>query len=195
MQGDLYITGRVDADALLNGDATALLIGMLLDQQVPMEWAFMGPDTLRSRLGHLDAARIAALDENQFVAVCCDKPAIHRFPAVMARRIHASCVELAERHDGDVERLWSDDPDGAELYRRLRELPGFGDEKARIFIALIAKRFGIRPKGWELSGRSLRRRPAENDRRLPRRAVVGKSPRVEASPTPGQQGQARQLAA
>jgi uncharacterized HhH-GPD family protein len=149
VQGDLYITGRADADALLNADATALLIGMLLDQQVPMEWAFMGPGTLRSRLGHLDAARIAALDEGEFVAVCCDKPAIHRFPAVMARRIHATCVELAERHDGEPERLWSDEPDGAELYRRLRQLPGFGDEKTRIFIALLAKRFGIRPKGWE----------------------------------------------
>jgi uncharacterized HhH-GPD family protein len=149
VSGDLYITGDPAADRLLNRDGLALMIGMLLDQQVPMEWAFTGPHTLRGRLGHLDARRIAEMSEDELVAVCCDKPAIHRFPAVMARRIHALCAAVAAHHGGTAERIWGDVADGAELYRRLRELPGFGDEKARIFIALLAKRFGVCPPGWE----------------------------------------------
>ena len=147
--GDLYITGDDEADGLLNHDPAALIVGMLLDQQVPMGWAFAGPLTIRRRLGHLDVARIAALDEHELVQVCCAKPAIHRFPAVMGSRIHAMCSVLTEHYEGDVERLWADAPTGNELYRRLRELPGFGDEKARIFIALLAKRFGVRPDGWQ----------------------------------------------
>jgi uncharacterized HhH-GPD family protein len=147
--GDLFITGDAETDTLLNGDGTALLIGMLLDQQVPMEWAFMGPRTLRERLGHLDARRIAALDEDEFVAVCCAKPAIHRFPAVMGRRIHAMCCVLTDRYEGRTERLWHDAATGTELYDRLRELPGFGEEKAQIFVALLAKQLGVRPDGWE----------------------------------------------
>jgi uncharacterized HhH-GPD family protein len=147
--GDLFITGDPKADALLNRSGTALMIGMLLDQQVPMEWAFTGPFTLRSRLGHLDAKRIAAMAEDDLVAVACEKPAIHRFPAVMARRIHALCLDLDRDHRGRAERIWHDVENGDELYRRLRALPGFGDEKAKIFIALLAKRFGVRPHGWE----------------------------------------------
>jgi uncharacterized HhH-GPD family protein len=149
--GDLFITGDPDADRLLNRDGLALMIGMLLDQQVPMEWAFAGPATLKKRLGHLDARRIATMSEDDLVAACCDKPAIHRFPAVMARRIHALCVTLAADHRGRAERIWRDAGSGDELYRRLRTLPGFGDEKARIFIALLAKRFGVRPAGWEIA--------------------------------------------
>src|SRR6478609_5169225 len=125
------------------------MIGMLLDQQVPMEWAFMGPSTLRDRLGTLDASRIAALSEDEFVDVCCAKPAIHRFPAVMGRRIHAMCVALSNVYGGRPERLWDDARDGGDLFARLRELPGFGEEKTQIFIALLAKRFGVRPAGWE----------------------------------------------
>jgi uncharacterized HhH-GPD family protein len=147
--GDLFITGDAQADALLNRDGLALLIGMLLDQQVPMEWAFTGPSTLRRRLGHLDVRRIASMDEDALVAVACEKPAIHRFPAVMARRILALCRAIDEQHGGEVDRVWRDATDGDELYRRLRALPGFGDEKTRIFIALLAKRFGVRPEGWE----------------------------------------------
>jgi uncharacterized HhH-GPD family protein len=149
LTGDLYITGDAETDGLLNSDGMALLIGMQLDQQVPMEWAFMGPRTLRERLGHLAASRIAALDEAQFVPVCCAKPAIHRFPAVMARRIHAMCGVLADRYQGQAERLWSDATSGTELFERLRELPGYGEEKSQIFVALLAKRFGVRPPGWE----------------------------------------------
>jgi uncharacterized HhH-GPD family protein len=149
VHGTLYITGRSESDALLNDDPLALLIGMQLDQQVPMEWAFMGPNTLKQRLGHLDANRIASMDEDEFVAVCCDKPAIHRFPAVMGRRIHAMCIVLADRYTEGPDLLWATAKTGAVLYDRLRELPGYGEEKAQIFVALLAKRFGVRPKGWK----------------------------------------------
>lgn len=149
MKGTLYITGDPEADELLNTNALALVVGMLLDQQVPMEWAFAGPATLRDRLDHLDPNRIAAMDVDEFVAVCCAKPAIHRFPAVMGRRIHDLCTVLSDRYEGETTRLWDDVPSGAELYRRLRELPGYGDEKAKIFVAILAKRWGVRPDGWQ----------------------------------------------
>jgi uncharacterized HhH-GPD family protein len=142
------ITGDADADELLNTDGTALLIGMLLDQQVPMEVAFHGPATLRRRLGHLDARRIAAMSEADVVAVCCARPAIHRFPAAMGRRIHALCTVLAADYGGRGEHVWTDVATGDELYTRLRALPGFGDEKSRIFVALLGKRIGVRPDGW-----------------------------------------------
>jgi uncharacterized HhH-GPD family protein len=147
--GTLYITGEPATDMLLNTDGTALLIGMLLDQQVPMEWAFAGPATLKQRLGHLDARKIAAMPVDDLVAVCAQKPAIHRFPAAMGKRIHELCVVLAEQYDGRGEGVWKDAGSGEELFRRLRALPGFGEEKARIFLALLAKRFGVRPSGWE----------------------------------------------
>ena len=146
--GTLYITGDAEADGLLNTDGTALLIGMLLDQQVPMEWAFAGPATLKSRLGHLDARRIAALDVEEFVAICAAKPAIHRFPASMGRRIHEVCVVLTDDYDGRAEQLWTDVGNGDELYSRLRTLPGYGDEKSKIFVAILGKRMGVTPDGW-----------------------------------------------
>lgn len=145
----LYVTGIPEGDRLLQRDGTALLIGMLLDQQVPMEWAFTGPYTIKSRLGHVDAAKIAAMDVERFVAVCREKPAIHRFPDSMARRIHALCTAIAERYRGKGANVWAGVDDAAELFRRLRELPGFGEEKAQIFVALLGKRFGVRPKGWK----------------------------------------------
>ncbi len=144
----LYITGDPAADGLLNSDGTALLIGMLLDQQVPMEWAFAGPNTLRARLGHLDPVRIAAMDPEEFVAVCAEKPAIHRFPASMGKRVHEVCVVLADEYDGDAANIWRDVADGAELAKRLRALPGYGEEKTKIFVALLAKRMGVAPEGW-----------------------------------------------
>jgi uncharacterized HhH-GPD family protein len=146
--GSLYITGDPAADGLLNGDGTALLIGMLLDQQVPMEWAFAGPATLRRRLGHIDARRIAAMDVEDLVAVCCEKPAIHRFPAALGRRIHQLCTVLTAEYGGRGEAVWDGVAHGAELYPRLRELPGYGDEKARIFVAILAKTQGVAPSGW-----------------------------------------------
>ena len=146
--GTLYITGDAEADGLLNTDGTALLIGMLLDQQVPMEWAFAGPATLRARLGHLDARKIAELDVEEFVAVCATKPAIHRFPASMGRRIHDVCVVLTEQYDGKAEAIWDDVESGAELYERLHALPGYGEEKSKIFVAILGKRMGVTPDGW-----------------------------------------------
>ena len=128
----------------------ALLLGMLLDQQVPMEWAFLGPYTLRERLGgRLDAKAIVAMDRDEFVTLCCDKPAIHRFPGSMGKRIWDVCEFLVEHYDGNAAKIWNRVPSGEELYRRLREVPGYGDEKARIFIAILGKRLAIRPKGWK----------------------------------------------
>jgi uncharacterized HhH-GPD family protein len=149
MAGDLFITGDADADHLLNSDPTALMIGMLLDQQVPLEWAFAGPYTLRQRLGHLDPTRIAAMPEDDLVTACCQKPAVHRFPASMGRRIHGLCLALTEQYGGHAERVWAGVDSGRELATRLRALPGFGPEKSKILIALLAKRQGVRPPGWE----------------------------------------------
>ena len=142
------MTGDPEADELLNTDGLALLIGMLLDQQVPMEWAFRGPATLRERLGTLDATAIAAMDVEQLVAAFVAKPALHRYPAAMARRTHALCQHIAERYGGDAPAIWRDVTSGHELYARLRGLPGFGEEKAQIFLALLAKRMGHAPEGW-----------------------------------------------
>jgi len=146
----LYITGIPAGDALLQRDGTALLIGMLLDQQVPMEWAFTGPYTIKQRLGHCDAKKISAMKMEKFVSVCCEKPAIHRFPASMAKRIYEMCEIIAEKYKGKGANIWKDLDDAEELRRRLRELPGYGEEKTEIFIALLGKRFGIRPKGWKI---------------------------------------------
>jgi len=148
MTRTLFITGIDGADALLNRDGTALMIGMLLDQQVPMEWAFTGPYTLRKRLGHLNAKRIAAMNLDKFVALCSEKPAIHRFPRSMGTRVHQLCVALTQDHGGKAVNVWSDVTDAEELMKRLRKLPGFGEEKAQIFIALLGKRFGVRPRNW-----------------------------------------------
>jgi uncharacterized HhH-GPD family protein len=148
MRGSLVITGDAAADELLNTDGTALLIGMLLDQQVPMEVAFHGPATLHQRLGHVDASKIAAMSEDDVVGVCCAKPAIHRFPAAMGRRIHALCGVLTSDYGGRGENVWEGVTSGDELYQRLRSLPGFGDEKSRIFVAVLGKRMGVQPDGW-----------------------------------------------
>jgi uncharacterized HhH-GPD family protein len=145
----LYITGIPQADALLRRDGTALLIGMLLDQQVPMEWAFTAPHTIKQRLGHVDATKIAKMNVDRFVAMCCEKPAIHRFPASMGKRIHAMCTIIANDYKGKGANVWNGVEDAAELTARLRKLPGYGAEKTEIFIALLGKRFGIRPKGWK----------------------------------------------
>jgi uncharacterized HhH-GPD family protein len=154
MPGTLYITGDAKADKLLNTNANALLIGMLLDQQVPMEWAFTGPATLKKRLGHLDPRKIAAMDVDEFVEVCREKPAIHRFPASMGKRIHAVCTVLADEYRGSAVNLWKGVGSGDELYARLRALPGYGDEKSKIFVAILAKTQGVAPDGWqEAAGR------------------------------------------
>ena len=145
----LYITGKPDDDKLLHTNGLALMIGMLLDQQVPMEWAFTGAYTIKQRLGHCDAKKIAAMDADEFVTICCTKPAIHRFPASMAKRIYDMSTIIAAEYKGKAENIWKDVVDAEELRKRLRKLPGYGEEKTEIFIALLGKRFGIRPKGWK----------------------------------------------
>lgn len=147
--GTLYITGNSDSDKLLNSNGTALLIGMLLDQQVPMEWAFNGAYTLKQRLGHLNPRTIGEMDPDDFLAICLEKPAIHRFPKAMAQRIQGMCAIIGEKYKNKGENIWGDVTSGEELFTRLRELPGFGEEKAQIFIALLGKRFDVQPAGWK----------------------------------------------
>jgi uncharacterized HhH-GPD family protein len=145
----LWLTGDAEADRLLESDPFALLLGMLLDQQVPMETAFAGPRKIAERMGGLDPARVADADPEEFAALCATPPAVHRFPGSMAARIQAVARAVVEEYDGDVARLWTDGaPDGAEVLRRLKGLPGFGEQKARIFLALLAKRRGVTPSGW-----------------------------------------------
>ncbi|MGY1755103.1 HhH-GPD-type base excision DNA repair protein [Blastococcus sp. SYSU D01042] len=138
------------ADELLGRDPLALLIGMLLDQQFPMERAFAAPRLLADRLGVevLDAAQLAAMDPEALTAVFQGPPALHRYPGSMAGRAQELCRLLVERYGGRAENLWADAPDGRTLLRRLRELPGFGAQKASIFLALLGKRYGVTPAGW-----------------------------------------------
>ncbi|MBX3314132.1 MAG: Fe-S cluster assembly protein HesB [Actinobacteria bacterium] len=144
------ITNDDDANAFLVADPLALVLGMLFDQQVPMEWAFRAPYTLSQRLGdRFTAADIAAMDPEDLVAVFVEKPALHRYPAAMARRAHAVCEHVVERYKGDPANIWRRVRDGQELYERVGALPGFGEEKAKIFVALLAKRFGKAPAGWQ----------------------------------------------
>jgi uncharacterized HhH-GPD family protein len=146
----LPVTGNPEADELLVTDPLARLIGMLLDQQVPMEWAFGAPIKLKERMGgRLDAGEIAALPLEQLEAVFKGPPALHRYPASMAKRTQQLCRHLVDEHGGSAEALWTGVGSGPELLERIRALPGFGSEKARIFLALLAKRFGIAPPGWE----------------------------------------------
>ena len=144
----LHLSQDADADALLSRDPLALLIGMLLDQQIPMEKAFRGPAVLQERLGSLDAAGIAELPADAFAAVMSKPPAVHRFPGSMAKRVQDLCRYLVEHHDGRAEGVWQGVEDGAELLRRLQALPGFGEQKAKIFLALLGKQLGVRPDGW-----------------------------------------------
>lgn len=145
----LWITGDAEADRLLDSDPFALLLGMLLDQQVTMESAFAGPAKIAMRMGGLDVRRIAEADPDEFVALCATPPAVHRYPGSMAGRIQGVARAVVDGYDGDVTRLWTRDaPDGTTVLRRLKALPGFGDQKARIFLALLGKQRGIEPAGW-----------------------------------------------
>ena len=146
----LPVTGDPEADKLLVEDPLARLIGMLLDQQVPMEWAFSSPLKLKERLGGvLDAAAIAAMPLEQLEAVFKGPPALHRFPGSMAKRTHQLAQHLVDTYDGSAAAVWEGVESGKELFARLKGLPGFGGEKAKIFLALLAKRFDVRPPGWE----------------------------------------------
>jgi len=143
---DLHISGDEQADALLGADPLALLLGMLLDQQIPMEKAFRGPQVLLERLGGLDATTMA--EHPDLGAVMGEPPAVHRFPGSMATRVQQLCRVLVEEYDGRAERVWQSAADGAELLLRLKGLPGFGEQKARIFVALLGKQYGVQPTGW-----------------------------------------------
>jgi uncharacterized HhH-GPD family protein len=146
----LQLSQDAESDALLDRDPLALLVGMLLDQQVPMEHAFWAPAELARRLGRseLDAHELAAHDPEALVAVFATPRALHRYPKSMAGRVQALCAALVERYDGDVTRVWTGVDDGRELVRRLVALPGYGAQKAQIFTALLGKQRGVTPAGW-----------------------------------------------
>lgn len=147
----LHLATTPAANALLAEDPLALLMGMLLDQQIPMEKAFTSPQVLAERLGvaRLDAAQLAEHDSSELEELFRRTPALHRFPAAMAKRVQELCRALVEQYDGDAASVWTTAADGDELVRRIAALPGFGLLKARIFIALLAKQFGVQPAGWE----------------------------------------------
>src|SRR5687768_2088643 len=148
-QVPLSLTGDVEADQLLTEDDNALLIGMVLDQQVPMEKAFSGPLVIAQRMdGRLDVAAVAAMSEDEFVALCSRPPAIHRFPAAMAKRVRQLCQVLIEDYDGQATNIWQDARSGSEVKANLERLPGFGSDKAAIFTAVLGKLRGITPDGW-----------------------------------------------
>lgn len=136
------------ADELLSTNPFALLVGMLLDQQFPMERAFAGPARLVERFGDLDPAAVAAADAQAFADLCAQTPAVHRYPGSMAARIQALAAAVLDSYGGDAEAIWRDASTGAELLARVRKLPGFGAQKAAIFVALLGKQLGVRPEGW-----------------------------------------------
>ncbi|MFC9335487.1 HhH-GPD-type base excision DNA repair protein [Arthrobacter sp. NPDC057009] len=146
---ELHITGDDAADKLLSDDAFALLTGMLLDQQVTMESAFAGPEKIRTRIGSISPAAVAEYDPAGFVEVFKERPAVHRFPGSMAARVQALAEAVQSDWDGETTAIWTrDEPDGKEVLRRLKALPGFGDQKARIFLALLGKQCGLQAPGW-----------------------------------------------
>lgn len=146
----LHFTEDEEANRLLARDGLALLIGMLLDQQFPMERAFYGPQLLKKRMGEdLDAARIAGWDPDALEAIFRGPPALHRYPSSMAKRTRELCQVIVDRYGGRAEQIWETTQDGEELLSRLKALPGFGEAKSRIFVGVLGKRMGVRPEGWE----------------------------------------------
>ena len=145
----LHFTGNDEADALLAEEPLALLIGFVLDQQVPVQKAFSGPLELKRRIGNLDASAIAGMDPGELDRAFRERPALHRFPGTMAMRTQELCAAIATDYDGDAARVWNEARDGHDLQQRLLDLPGIGPMKARSLIAILGKRFGIKPPGWE----------------------------------------------
>jgi len=145
----LPFTGNDEADRLLVSDPLALLIGFALDQQVPLQKAFSGPLELRRRIGRLDAKELATMDGETLETAFRTPPALHRFPNSMAKKVRDLCAYLVDRYDGDASRIWREAKDGADLYARLRDLPGFGPMKAETLVAILGKRLGLAPAGWE----------------------------------------------
>ncbi|MCA5893290.1 Fe-S cluster assembly protein HesB [Isoptericola sp. NEAU-Y5] len=153
MSTELWITGDPQTDRLLSNDFFALLTGMLLDQQYPMEHAFSGPRKIRDRLGSIDPRAVADADPDEFVTLATTPPAVHRYGRSMAGRIQALAHVVVDEYDGDVTAIWTRPgadgaPTGAEVLARLRALPGFGEQKAKIFLALLGKQRGVQPAGW-----------------------------------------------
>jgi uncharacterized HhH-GPD family protein len=146
---ELHIAQDEHADRVLSENPFALLTGMMLDQQFPMERAFAGPAKVLERFGTLDPAAIAAADPEDFAALCAQPPAVHRFPGSMAARLQALAAHVVEEYGGDTARLWEEASSGKELMKRLGALPGFGKQKSQIFVALLGKQLGVRPSGWE----------------------------------------------
>lgn len=145
----LQLVQEPSADALLESNPFALLVGMLLDQQIPMEVAFAGPKKLEDRMGGLDAREIADYNPDKFAELFAQTPAVHRFPGSMAKRVQALSQVIVDEYDGNAAALWTTgDPDGKEVLRRLKALPGFGEQKAKIFLALLGKQYGVTPDGW-----------------------------------------------
>jgi uncharacterized HhH-GPD family protein len=146
----MHLAYTPEANALRDKDALALLIGMLLDQQIPMEKAFTSPAVLAERMGgELDARKIAQADPDELEQIFRTPPALHRFPAAMAKRVQELCRIIVERYDGDAANVYADVEDGAALRSRIADLPGFGEQKAKIFVALLGKQVGVRPDGWQ----------------------------------------------
>jgi uncharacterized HhH-GPD family protein len=145
----IHITGDPHADEVLTDSPFALLVGMMLDQQYPMEHAFRGPAKVLDRFGSIEPGAIAAADPAEFKALCSTPPAIHRFPGSMAERLQTLAALVEEKYDGHAERLWTEAASASDLLARVMELPGFGKQKAQIFVALLAKQLGVRPEGWE----------------------------------------------
>jgi uncharacterized HhH-GPD family protein len=143
------IAGTPEADVVLDEHPIAVVLGMMLDQQYGMEHAFRGGWKILSRFGTLDPAAIAAADPDEFKSLCSTPPAIHRFPGSMAARVQELAALVESKYDGDATRLWIEAKDGADLFKRVQELPGFGKQKARIFVALLAKQLDVRPEGWQ----------------------------------------------
>ncbi|MGO0577176.1 HhH-GPD-type base excision DNA repair protein [Ornithinimicrobium panacihumi] len=150
MTAQLNLVGEPEADRILTEHPFALLTGMLLDQQIPMEVAFDGPRKIVERLGSIDPAEIARTDPDEFIALCATPPAVHRFPKTMGQRVHDLATAVVEDYDGDTAAIWTEGgPDGKEVLKRLKALPGFGDQKAKIFLALLGKQRGLTAAGWE----------------------------------------------
>lgn len=146
----IWLTNDSEANELLEREPLALVIGMLLDQQITIEVAFLGPKKIFDRIGSLDARTIAEYDPDKFAALCSTPPAIHRFPGSMAKRVQALCQGLVDEYDGNAEGLWTaGNPNGAEVLKRLKALPGYGDTKAQIFLALLGKQRGMKATGWQ----------------------------------------------
>jgi uncharacterized HhH-GPD family protein len=145
----LPFTGNDEADRLLEEDPLALLIGFELDQQVTLQKAFSGPYELRQRIGTLDAAKIAAMDPDKLAAAFRERPALHRFPGNMAGRTQDLCVTIVRDYGGDAGRVWREAKSGKDLEARLLALPGIGAMKAKTLIAILGKRLGVKPPGWE----------------------------------------------